>query len=151
MDHKNGTYVGLRILPPSGPKLYEFCRQSGILVNKSSFDRRLHTTVLYSRKPCPLIVPDPEMHIARFEDFALFTNHDEGKDTVLVVKLNAPSVVARHIKLMAEHGASYDFPTFQPHITLSMSFYGDPKKLKPIDFQILLGQEYVEAMDTEWS
>jgi len=144
--HDHGTYVGLRVLPPSGPKLYEFAKANGLVLSKSSFERRLHTTVLYSRKPCPAIIADPEVHIAQFEDYALFTNTDDGKNTVLVVKLNAPSVVARHIKLMAEHGASHDFPTFQPHITLTMAFYGDVHKLKPIDFPIYLGQEYVEEL-----
>lgn len=142
----------MRVLPPSGPSLYKFCKEAGILVNKSTFERRLHTTVLYSRKPCPFVVADPTVHVASFEDFALFSHRkDDGttEECVLVVKLNAPSVVARHLKLMAEHGASYDFPTFQPHITLSMAFYGDPKKLKPIDFPIYLGQEYIEEIDDE--
>lgn len=144
-----GTYVGLRVLQPSNKQLYEFCRENGIFVNKSTFERRLHTTVLYSRKPCPNVVADPTVHEAGFEDYALFTDRSANSDNVLVVKLRAPSVVARHLKLMAEHNAVFDFPTYQPHITLSTSFFGDVKKLPPIDFPLYLGSEYVEELEED--
>lgn len=147
-EHKKGTYVGLRVLNPSSKQLYEFCQQNGILVNQPTFERRLHTTVLYSRKPCPGVVVDPSIHTATFEDFALFTN-SKGEDTVLVVKLNAPSVVARHLKLMAEHGGTFDYPVFVPHVTLSQAFYGNINKIPPIDFTIYLGYEYIEELDED--
>lgn len=145
----NGTYVALRVLPPSGNQLYEFCRGAGILVNKPTFENRLHITVIYSKKPVsPWIVPDTEtVHVAEFKDYDLFDwQPDDVSKKVLVVKLTAPSITARHLKLMADHGASYDFPVYQPHITLSSSFRGDIKKLPPIDFPIYAGQEYAEEL-----
>lgn len=143
-----GSYLGLRVLPPSSNQLYRHCQQSGILVNHSSFERRLHTTVIYSRKPVtPWIVPDMQtIHEATFNDYALFTNQN-GEQSVLVVKLNAPSVVARHLKLMADHQASFDYPVYTPHVTLSHAFYGDINKLKPFDFTVYLGMEYAEELD----
>ena len=144
-----GTYVALRVLSPSSNQLYEYCQANGILVNKPTFERRLHVTVIYSRKPAqPAIIADPTNHVAEFKNFDLFSPSSTATDNcVLVLKLTAPSIVARHLKLMAEHDTVFDFPVFQPHVTLSTAWYGKLEKLPPIEFPIYCGQEYVEELE----
>ena len=141
-----GTYVGLRVLDPGSSMLYLHCEAAGIKVKKSMFDRRLHTTVIYSRKHCPTLVANDAIHDCAFSGYDIFSGGD-GKN-VLVVKLNAPSVTARHIKLMADHGATYDHPVFIPHITLSYDYHSSTTVGIPtFDFPIYLGEEYVEELD----
>jgi hypothetical protein len=145
MPQKKGTYVGLRVLEPSCAAIKAHCKAAGIPITKSSLERRLHTTVLYSKKPCPNFVAEPEtVHNASFITFELFTSRSG--ENVLVMKLNAPSVYARHIELMAQHQAVYDFPVFTPHITISDDFSGDVYSIPPINFPITLGAEYSEEL-----
>src|SRR5271167_3868793 len=105
MPKKKGIYVGLRVLEPSCAAIKAHCKKAGIPITKSSLERRLHTTVLYSKKPCPNLVPEPEtVHNAEFICYELFEKrHGDESEKVLVIKLNAPSIVARHLELMAEH------------------------------------------------
>jgi hypothetical protein len=143
-----GTYVGLRVLPESATKIKQFCEQNGIKIDTSKFEDELHTTVIYSRK-VHNIQPEPLcVHACEFLDFEIFST-DDGKK-VLVIRLNAPSVVARHLKLMAEHDATYDFPVYQPHVSLCYDYEGDVTGLPLIDFPIFLGNEYVEPLDLDW-
>lgn len=145
-----GTYVGLRVQHPTGKLLYEFCHENGIAIKKSTFERRLHTTVIYSRKPCVGIIPRAEVkHIATFSSYDIFTGSTPSAK-VLVMKLNAPSIVARHLEIMAKYGATYDFPVFNPHITLTYNYTGDDVFLPPFDDHIILGDEYVEDLDLDW-
>lgn len=148
-----GTYVGLRVLQPANERLYQHCLDNGIEVKKSMFDRRLHVTVLYSRKYCPnIVVPDPNVthYNARFLSYDVFTTQN-GK-YALVMKLSAPGVTARHRKLMAEHGATYDYPEYLPHITLSYD-YDMPRAvgITPFPHNIILSEEYVEDLNLDWS
>ncbi len=147
---KKGTYVGLRILSPSNANLKEHCLAAKIKIDKSKFDRRLHTTVIYSHKHCPNLVVDPTIvHEAKFDGYDLF-NDRAGNATVLVVRLDCQSIVDRHERLMKEYGAIYDYPGYHPHISLTYHFHGDVKSLPPVNFTILLGQEYTEDLDLNW-
>jgi 2'-5' RNA ligase len=143
--HAAGTYVGLRVLEPSASQIYQKCAEMGVKPRKSDKERRLHCTVLYSKVPCPKIQADLTVHEARAISYSIF-NNSRGEPTVLVVRLNAPSVYARHLELMADHGASYDYPTYEPHVTLAHSFTGDPLLLPMMDFPIMLGEEYVQEL-----
>ena len=146
ITRKKGTYAALRVLQPSCDNLYEHCKTANLPVTKSQFCERLHTTLIYSRKYCPKLFAEPgTLYEATFKNYELF---DDGK--TLVALLNAPGIVARHLKLMALHGASYDFPVFNPHVTLSYDFKGDMLNLPIIDFPILLGKEYVEDLNLDW-
>ena len=140
-----GTYVGLRVLSPANSQLYSHFVEAKIPVKKSTFDKRLHMTVIYSRKHCPNLKVSPAIkHVAEFIDYDIFTG--SGTERVLVIKLSAPSIIARHVQLMAENNATYDYPTFIPHITISYDFTGDIIGLPPIDFPIILGEEYSEDL-----
>lgn len=143
-----GTYVGLRVLPESAALIRQFCEQNGIKISSSKFEEKLHTTVIYSRKLHNIQPESTQVYACEFSDYNIFTTQDGKK--VLVVLLNAPGVVARHLKLMAEHNATYDFPVFHPHVSLSYDFDGDETSLPPMNFPILLGHEYVEPLDLDW-
>lgn len=139
-----GTYAALRVLEASAAQLYKHCEDCGISIKKSDLENRLHATLLYSYKPCPNIVPDAgAVHLAQFAGYELFKSEGEN---ALVVLLRAPSIVKRHDALIKQ-GAVHSYPKFTPHVTLTYLFDGDTVTgLPPIDFPILLGNEYVEAL-----
>lgn len=146
---KTGTYVGLRVSEKSHDSIKNFCHTNNIPTKPGYFDRRLHTTVIYSRKHCDGLVAQPDtQHVAEFIGYDLFTA--DGKDCVLVMKLNAPTVVARHLQIMAQYKATYDFPVYTPHITLSYNFTGEISNLPVYNESIVLGNEYVEDLKIEW-
>lgn len=150
MTSKIGTYVGLRVLNPTNDLLYKHCKEAGIPVKQSMFDDRLHTTVIYSRKHCPEVTVDTKRrHIAKFAGYDIFTG--KKGEHVLVMRLNAPSVSEKHERIMAEHGATYDFPQFHPHITLSYNYSDNSVMgIPPFKHDIILGLAYVEDLDLNW-
>lgn len=147
-DRPHGTYVALRVLEPCNKMLREHCLKNNIKVDASLFDNRMHTTVIYSRKHHPEIEIIPERkYVAKFLSYDIFTT-TEGKNA-LVVRLDAPGIVVRHKHLVTTYGATYDFPEYHPHITLSYDFDGLADGITPFDFHIILGDEYMEDLYLE--
>lgn len=149
-NKKLGTYVGLRVLQPTNNLLYQHCKDAGIPVRQAMFDDRLHTTVIYSRKHCPGVLVDPEhKYVAKFAGYEIFTG--QKGEHVLVMLLDAPSVSERHNFIMQEHGATYDFPVYHPHITLSYNYSDNSVMgIPPFKHDIILGLEYTEDLDLNW-
>jgi 2'-5' RNA ligase len=79
---------------------------------------KMHCTLIYSNKPCSLPQMNPKtVYRAEFDRFDFFDQRN-GK-RCLFMKLKSPELQARHGSLMKEMKASYDFPDYLPHITLS--------------------------------
>lgn len=145
-EQTTGTYVALRVTPASAALIADRLLYAGIDLHKTGAINKLHTTVIYSRVPCPGIQVNPKnVYIAKFAGYDLFSS-DNGND-VLVIRLDSKAVVDRHLSLMAEHGATFDYPEFNPHITVSYGFTGNIDVLPPLDFPILLSEEYTEELD----
>jgi hypothetical protein len=154
-DPKVGTYAAVRVLEPTNKKLSEFLKFHGIPTTLNSKEHRRHVTLLYSRTHLPDYVAEPDfMHYASFQGYELFDTKPGKADSTkcLVMKLNAPTLSARHEQLMREHPATYDFPTYKPHITLSykIPYNFDVGILPPFNEVVLLGAEYGEDLDLDW-
>jgi 2'-5' RNA ligase len=79
---------------------------------------KMHCTLIYSTEPCKMPqVESRKIYKAEFEKFDFFDQRN-GK-RCLVMKVKSPDLQARHTSLMKEMGASYDFPDYLPHITMS--------------------------------
>jgi hypothetical protein len=79
---------------------------------------KLHCTLIYSKKPT--VIPQIQVHrIYRgtIDKFDVFDTRD-GK-RCLVAKIISPDLMQRHRELMIELDASYDFPDYIAHISLS--------------------------------
>ena len=145
-----GTYVGLRVLDASRDEIIKHCLRQRIAVNLPPTEKSLHTTVIYSRTRCANIVSnDTVIYPALFTRFACFDSSNGEK--CLVILLDSPAIVARHLKLMSDHSATYDYEEYVPHITLNYNYNGrEIDTLPPITFPIFLGNEYVEDLDLKW-
>ena len=110
-----GTYAALRLSSETIAALDDFCLQHNIPNKVDEY----HSTIMYSRKSHP--------------DFEAFTDReyfgtpinfgvflDREHDTkCLVLKYSSLEIEKRHYNIRNDYEATYDFETFEPHITLS--------------------------------
>lgn len=154
-DPKPGTYAGVKYTDDTLDSICKYMEDNEI-ANPLSRDK-IHTTLLYSKKHCPnyeaLGDIDPTWS-ATPDKLEVWKSGDDEPVNILVIKLKSPELSDRHKKLMDEHEATYDFPEYIPHITLSYDAGDvDLDKLSPIsvlgDFKI--NKEYHENLKTDWS
>jgi len=116
---KKGTYVGVRLSKESEDKVFDAIDKLDVPdpVKRSE----MHMTVIYSRKHLPDFEPrgklDEPIKI-KAKKLDIFPSGDGGSN-VLVVVMDAPDLVNRHEEVMDEHKATYDYPEYIPHMTLS--------------------------------
>jgi hypothetical protein len=143
MEIAKGTYSSLLVDPECAAQLYAFCQENGIPdpVDADSY----HCTVIYSHQPCPDVA---------HEDFGTTCNATPkgykllGTDTiVLVLELECPNAERLHNLFMQKYGATHDYDSYIPHITLSKGYNGKilPTELPPFD--IVFTGHTVEAID----
>jgi hypothetical protein len=149
MQNAKGTYAGYNLAPVSADRLVRFLKDNGIPCSQEEF----HVTLLYSRKDhSEQFSPNPDLfHMAFHDGYALFDSHIPGC-RCLVMKLRCPSLIQRHVALMAELGATYDYPIYNPHITLSCSVPEDFStfKLPTMKGSLMLVGEYYEPLNELW-
>ena len=109
----DGTYVAARFCKESVRSLVDLQEQIGVPNPVSPHD--LHTTIVYSRVP---IEWEPMTHNvpAHVVGYRVFET-DAGTDC-LVLELDCPSLADRFNEAM-DRGATFDFPSYIPHVTLS--------------------------------
>ena len=139
---KPGIFVGLNVI--NNVELVEFYRLQGITILSPS---ELHCTVAYSRT-----------YFEHKPDYSsTIVKPDEMEDRLstlgencLVLKFNNKELQDRH-KVTIEEGAMYDYPTYQPHITLRYSGTSvDLEKVKKPDFEIMLGNEMTNELNENY-
>ncbi len=153
-EHKDGTYAGVNFSKDTVDAITAFIKKHKI--PNAVAERKLHTTLLYSRKPLPDYKPEGKLDpsfIGKPEKFEIWKTRDSGKNA-LVLKYDCDDLIKRHKFLMKEHEATYDFDEFIPHITLSYDI-GD-MTLKEVgkadeigDIEIV--SEYSSALDLDWA
>jgi len=156
-EEKPGTYAAASFDAESRKIISNYIKDNKI-PNSTNVDK-LHCTLLYSRA-----------HIPNFKAMGEYstpmkcipngleiwkTQPDENGDRAncLVLKLKCPEFVARHKKLMKDHSeATYDYPEFKVHVTLSYSI-GDMKidDLPELSETLMLEKEYTTPLDTNWA
>lgn len=151
-----GTYAGVLFDDGTKNAIITYCKKNNIpnVPNKN----KLHTTVLYSKKPCPDFKPLGEIKPPITGEPVGFdvwnTQPDEKGKTarILVLTFKCPKLVARHKALMKEHGATFDFDEYKPHITFSYDIGDmDIKDLPRFNHGINIVEEYHEDLDTDWA
>lgn len=145
-----GTYAGLRFSDSSNDAIINLVKLLK-LPNPIKKDE-IHMTLLYSRKYLPNykplgIIPEDVSGIP-FE-FHVFDTFD--KKRALVLKLDCTWAINRHNELMNTHKASYDYPEYIPHLTLSYDI-GDLEipEFKNIPMELQIVREYSEDLNLEW-
>lgn len=115
----NGTYAGVRFSEDTKNKIKKFIEDNNI-INPVDINT-LHTTLLYSKKYLPKYKSMGEIYppwIGKPEKLKIWENYEKTKN-ILVLIFKCKELSKRHNYLMKEHKATYDFPQYISHITLS--------------------------------
>lgn len=158
LNATKGTYSGVRFNNSTIKLILKYIKDNHI-PNGVSEDK-LHTTLLYSRKFLPNYIPKGKYSkdlVGTPTTFDVWKsdNNDNTSTNCLVLKYDCADLIARHKLLMDEHGATYDFSKYEPHITLSYDI-GDfvvsnlPDILKTLP-HIHIISEYKEDLDLSWA
>jgi len=145
---EKGTYAGLRFNDDDNDAIIELTKKLNIPnpINRED----IHLTLLYSRKFLPDYKPAEKIDEWAYPTkFHVFDTFD--KKRALVIKIDSPYAQKRHKELMKKHGATYDYPEYLPHITLSYDL-GDMEipKWEGIPKEFHINYEYSEDLKLEW-
>lgn len=112
-----GTYSAIKFSDESVELLHQKLTDLNIpnLVPKDD----IHSTLMYSRiflpeyeATLPKEITGESYSVAGYELFGDSRN-------ILVLLLNAPSLVDHHLEIMSKYKGSYDYPEYIPHVTIS--------------------------------
>lgn len=143
-DCKQPWYVANRPTPHAAKQIFEIARQAGV-PNLHQRDK-YHCTLIYSREPCKTPKPRKNLLVpVSPEKWHVFKTRD-GKNC-LVLKLSSSAMNLRHKQLMKDLEASYDFPDYLPHITVSYDIGDfDYSQLPLPDQSFVMTGEYCELL-----
>jgi 2'-5' RNA ligase len=120
-------------------KLKQYCKKNNIPNIPSDF----HATIVYSKvhidfEPMEFVgvtIPSYNTSISKWKT---------DKSWIVVLTLNSKWLQYR-FREAKELGATWDFPEYAPHITLSYDAYDfDIKNIPMIDFDLVIESEYCE-------
>jgi len=150
----DGTYVGIKFTKETNQRIKDFMKQYDIPnpIKSDSF----HCTVIYSRKYLPTFEAQGEINppwkgeATRMDIFTSASNTN-----CLVIVFDCPEVIARHHEIMDNYGATYDYPEYKAHVTLSYDCGDfDPNSianLKDAVGEIEIDNEYTENLNLNWA
>lgn len=154
-----GTYAGVYFDEDTKAAVKQYIEYNNI--PKPVNVDKLHTTLLFSRKYLPDYEPDGIYNnplVGTPTELVVWeTQRDEDKEPTncLVLKYDCAKLVDRHKSLMKEHEATFDYPEFTPHITLSYDIgdmeIGDMSDITDVIKHIIIVEEYSEDLKLDWA
>lgn len=144
---EKGTYVSAKFTESTLDKLVEVQNTLGLLNPVSRDD--LHTTICYSRVNVPFVASALEALVSTSQHLEIWETSD---GPALILCLESEHLKERH-KYSRILGATYDFPDYKPHVTLSYNLgaqfidLSDPN----ISIPITISHEIVEDLDLDWT
>lgn len=149
---QKGTYAGVHFSKKTQKSLEQYCKANEI---PNSVPReKFHTTLLYSRKHLPDYKAQGTFEtplIGKPMKFEIWKSQEGNNCLVLTFKCKA--LEDRHHELMDLHKATYDFPTYKTHVTLSYDV-GD-FDLNKLDVNgigdLEIAEEYQENLNLNWA
>lgn len=140
----NGTYVGIRLSPQTEKDVNQYIKDNNIPNDDSLKEWGFHVTIVYSRKVLDDFKPESKSYKATAIGFDLFGDDED----TLVMKLKSPELTKRHEQIRKEHGATHDYDSYEPHITLSYDAAEiDFSQLPSFDKEITLTDEYTQELE----
>lgn len=153
---EKGTYAGAHFSQQTMDDVEKYIKNNKI---PNPIDaKKLHITILYSRKFLPDYKPAGEYEKplggkpVGFEVWKGTDKDGEKNANCLVQKFDCPELHKRHKELMDEHDATYDYDEYKTHFTLSYDIGDfDISDLPPYDGEIKIVDEYGEDLDLDWA
>lgn len=137
-SHAYGTYACIKPDAASVDKLNSLCRENNIVP-----DHDFHCTIVYSKVPCPAVTTIiPHFPITTTSnEFDIFGQEKR----CLVLRLESEDI-HNLFKQAMMLGASYDYPKYEPHVTLSYDFQGTELP-KISNLKLTFETYHVEALE----
>lgn len=153
----DGTYAGAHFTKATTDGIAKFCKEHK--VKNAIPASKLHCTILYSRKYLPeykACGKYEEPLVGKPIEFDIWKTSPPDpkaeKTNCLVLKFECDDLVSRHKELMKDHGATFDYDQYTPHLTLSYNVGDlDIKDLLMYDGPIEVEEEYKEDLDLDWA
>jgi len=154
---EKGTYAGVRFDDDTTKRIKTYAVDNKIPDRLES--RKLHTTLLYSKKNLPDYVAPGDIEeplVGKPTGFDVWESQpdDDGvKSNCLILLYDCSELVERHKDLMSQHEAEYDYDEYKPHVTLSYNIGDlDVSKLNAEDIgDINITTEYQEELNIGWA
>jgi 2'-5' RNA ligase len=140
-----GTYAAVKFDPETLDKIQEIQRKLNLFEPVPRDD--LHSTICFSRVQVPYKPESEAKHIGQTGSFTVFKTQT-GK-RALVLRIESDYLHARH-KYANDIGATYDFPDYQPHVTLAYDIGAIAQPPDIESFQVGITNEYVTDLDLDW-
>lgn len=112
---------------------------------------KMHVTITYSSKPVDWMAMGQAWNSRLTVEAGgprLTEAFGQQKDTAVLAFLSS-DLKWRHDD-MVENGASWDWPDYQPHITIAYDYTGDIESIEPWTGEIQLGPEIFETINENW-
>lgn len=151
-NKEKGTYVGAKFSKQTVDDLSKMITKLKIPnpISKEDF----HTTIIFSRKRFPedfkALGKLKELWIGIPTSLDIFTGRNGQK--CLVLKYTCKEQKERHEYLMNEYDATYDWPEYKIHLTLSYDCGDFDSNINIKDYieKIEIEKEYTEDLDLNW-
>lgn len=151
---RTGTYMAVTFTSDTDARLRHFVKKFKI---PNGLTKDYHSTVIYSRTHVPGLEAQGKLKkkwVGKPTGFEIFETKD-GPDA-LVLLYDCKEQTERHEHIMDTTDATYDYPEYNIHITLSYDIGDtDPKELLklPVDSigDIIIDDEYVEEFEVDWT
>ena len=148
-QHKNGTYVSVKLDKDSTEKLDTWVSNNNI--PNQSDPNEYHATVIYSRKGVPEAQTyDLGLPIqAKVSGWSIFDTQQGTK--CLVAKIDSKALMNHHEHLIQKFGATHDYPSYQPHVTVSYDYGSDEAPNEVPNFTLNFNSSEFKPLDPHFS
>ena len=140
IDNDPGKYIAVKV--KNAQELYDWYSNQGIEVVPAD---ELHCTIAYSKKDFEYEVSKADIFVSEFNTYL----EPLGDDGAIVLKIHSQELQDRFNRCILA-GATYDYPSYKPHITISYKEIENIKDIKQPDFDIVLGDEYTNILNENW-
>ena len=155
-EKQKGTYSGVKFSEDTVTGIKEYIEENNI-PNHTNYEK-MHSTLLYSRKYLPEYEPSGKLsdimvgNPIKFDVWDSQPDDDGNVAKCLVLTYKCEDLVDRHKFLMKEHGATFDYDDYTPHVTFSYDI-GDMKQkdLPKFEGKIEIVEEYGEDLNLDWA
>ena len=153
----DGTFAGVNFDKSTTDAVLKYIKENDIPHGLRGHE--MHATLLYSKKYLPDYEPAGKLKkplVGTFSGFEIFESSkddDTGKKkNCLVMRFICESLSQRHLSLMKEHGATYDYDEYKPHLTMSYDAGDfDPDKLPSYNKDLIIIEEYGSDLQDDWT
>lgn len=145
-EHKDGTYVNVKVCSEDKTKLYDWCEEHGIGPPMDKDD--YHATIIYSPTPCP-DAKNYNFNLPVHANIVGWKAFDSQLGRCLVAQLQSEELNKLNSDMKTMYGATSSFPEYIAHITVSWGYVGELPQDYPA-FQIAFDKAQVKAIDKNW-